>query len=147
LKSRTRSSSFNFQAVFIPAYLWFNYLMLINFASIIFVLLVAILHLGFLTLEMFLWIKPFGRRTFNLTTEFAQASKTLAANQGLYNGFLAAGLIWSLFLGANGYEVKIFFLLCVIVAGVFGAFTVSRRILWIQALPAVIALIFVFLSK
>ncbi len=121
--------------------------MLINVASIIFVLLVAILHLGFLILEMFLWTKPFGRRTFDLTSEFAQASKTLAANQGLYNGFLAAGLIWSLFLGANGYEVKIFFLVCVIVAGVFGAFTVSRRILWIQALPALIALIFVFLSK
>ncbi|MGA7192189.1 MAG: DUF1304 domain-containing protein, partial [Anaerolineales bacterium] len=74
-------------------------------------------------------------------------SKTLAMNQGLYNGFLAAGLIWSLFLGANSYEVKIFFLLCVIVAGVFGAFTVSRRILWIQTLPAVIALAFVLLSK
>src|SRR5271169_1603504 len=116
-------------------------------ASNTFVLLVAILHLGFLTLEMFLWTKPFGRRTFNLTSEFAQASKTLAANQGLYNGFLGAGLIWSLFLGANRYEVKIFFLLCVIVAGVFGAFTVSRRILWIQALPAVVALALVLLNK
>ena len=121
--------------------------MLIYLSSIILVLLVALLHLGFLTLEMFLWTKPFGRRTFNLTSEFAQASKTLAANQGLYNGFLAAGLIWSLFLGANGYEVKIFFLVCVIAAGVFGAFTVSRRILWIQALPAMIALAFVLLSK
>jgi len=121
--------------------------MIIYITSTILVLLVAIFHLGFLTLEMFLWTKPFGRRTFSLTPEFAQASKILAANQGLYNGFLAAGLIWSLFLGANGYEVKIFFLLCVIVAGVFGAFTVSRRILWIQALPAVIALAFVLLSK
>ena len=121
--------------------------MLIHFTSQFLVLLVAFLHLGFLTLEMFLWTKPFGRRTFNLTSEFAQASKTLAANQGLYNGFLAAGLIWSLFLGVNGFDVKIFFLLCVIVAGLFGAFTVSRRILWAQALPAVIALIFVFLSK
>lgn len=136
-----------FQSVFIRAYLWFNCFMLIHFASNIFVSLVAILHLGFLTLEMFLWTKPFGRRTFNLTSEFAQASKALAANQGLYNGFLAAGLIWSLFLGANGYEVKIFFLLCVVVAGVFGAFTVSRRILWIQALPAVVALAFVLLSR
>jgi len=116
-------------------------------ASNIFVLLVAIFHLGFLILEMFLWTKPFGRRMFNLTPEFAQASKTLAANQGLYNGFLAAGLIWSLFLGANGFEVKIFFLVCVIVAGVFGAFTVSRRILWIQALPAVVAFVLVLLSK
>ena len=110
-------------------------------------LLVALLHLGFLTLEMFLWTKPFGRRTFSLTSEFAQASKALAANQGLYNGFLAAGLIWSLFLGANGYDVKIFFILCVIVAGIFGAFTVSRRILWIQALPGLIALVFVLLSR
>jgi len=116
-------------------------------ASTIFVFLVAILHLGFLIIEMFLWTKPFGRRTFNLTPEFAQASKTLAMNQGLYNGFLAAGLIWSLFLGTNGYEVKIFFLLCVIIAGIFGGFTASRRILWIQTLPAVIALILVFLSK
>jgi putative membrane protein len=121
--------------------------MLINFASNILVSLVALLHLGFLILEMFLWTKPFGLRTFNLTPEFAEASKTLAANQGLYNGFLAAGLIWSLFLGANSYEVKIFFLLCAIVAGSFGAATVSRRILWIQALPAVIALAFVLLSK
>lgn len=116
-------------------------------ASTILILLVALLHLGFLTLEMFLWTKPFGRQTFSLKPEFAQASRTLAANQGLYNGFLAAGLIWSLFLGANGYEVKIFFLLCVIVAGFFGAFTVSRRILWIQALPGLIALIFVLLSR
>ena len=121
--------------------------MIIHIASNIVILLVAILHLGFLTLEMFLWTKPFGRRTFNLTSEFAQASKTLAANQGLYNGFLAAGLIWSLFLGANGYAAKIFFLLCVIVAGIFGAFTVSRRILWIQALHALIALAFVLLSR
>jgi putative membrane protein len=110
-------------------------------------LLVSLLHLGFLVLEMFLWTKPFGRRTFSLTPEFAQASRTLAANQGLYNGFLAAGLIWSLFLGANSYEVKIFFLLCVIIAGIFGAFTVSRRILWIQALPGLIALVFVLLSR
>ena len=116
-------------------------------ASTILILFVAVLHLGFLTLEMFLWTKPFGRRTFSLTPEFAQASRTLAANQGLYNGFLAAGLIWSLFLGANGYEVKIFFLICVIIAGIFGAFTVSRRILWIQALPGVIALVFVLLSR
>jgi len=115
--------------------------------STILVFLVALLHLGFLTLEMFLWTKPFGRRAFNLSPEFADASKTLAANQGLYNGFLVAGLIWSLFLGANGYEVKVFFLVCVIIAGIFGALTVSRRILWIQALPAVVALIFVFIGK
>src|SRR5581483_5574444 len=121
--------------------------MFIYLASTILVFIVAVLHLGFLVLEMFIWTKPFGRRTFNLTPEFAQDSKTLAANQGLYNGFLAAGLIWSLFLGANGFGVKIFFLLCVIVAGIFGGFTASKRIFWIQALPAVIALGFVLLSK
>jgi len=119
----------------------------IHFASTILVLLVALLHFGFLILEMFLWTKPFGRRTFNLTAEFAQASKTLAANQGLYNGFLAAGLLWSLFLGTNGFEVRVFFLLCVIIAGIFGATTVSRRVFWVQALPAILALALVLLSK
>jgi putative membrane protein len=102
--------------------------------------LVALLHLYFLVLEMFLWDKPIGRRTFGLTPEFAQASKTLAANQGLYNGFIAAGLIWGLSLGAAGNPVKIFFLGCVIAAGVFGGFTASRKILLVQALPGVVAL-------
>lgn len=100
--------------------------------------LVAALHLYFLVLEMFLWDKPVGRRTFGLTPEFATASKTLAANQGLYNGFLAAGLVWGLLGG--GFAVKVFFLACVIVAGVFGALTANRRILFIQALPAALAL-------
>ena len=104
---------------------------------------VALLHLYFLVLEMFLWDKPRGMRTFRTTPEFAAASKSLAANQGLYNGFLAAGLIWGLF---DGDEVKIFFLACVIVAGAFGAATVSRRILWVQALPAAIALALVLIS-
>jgi putative membrane protein len=99
--------------------------------------LVALLHLYFLVLEMFLWDKPFGRRTFGLSAEFASASKALAMNQGLYNGFLAAGLLWSL---AAGLQVKVFFLGCVVVAGLFGAFTVSRKILWVQALPGAIAL-------
>lgn len=117
-----------------------------NTASNILVGLVAILHLFFLVLEMFLWEQPFGRRAFNLTAEFATASKQLAANQGLYNGFLAAGLIWGLVLGAAGRDVKIFFLLCVIVAGIFGALTVSRRILLIQAAPAAIALVLVLLT-
>ena len=121
--------------------------MFIYLASNILVFIVAVLHLGFLALEMFIWTKPFGRRTFNLTPEFAQASKTLAANQGLYNGFLAAGLIWSLFLGVNGFEVKVFFLVCVVIAGIFGAFTASRRILFLQALPAMIALVLVLLSR
>ena len=102
------------------------------------VALVALLHLGFLVLEMFLWDKPFGRRTFRLSPEKAAATKALAANQGLYNGFLAAGLAWGLVTG--NAPVQIFFLGCVIVAGIFGAFTVSRKIFWIQAAPAAAAL-------
>jgi len=101
---------------------------------------VALLHAYFLVLEMFLWDKPLGRRIFSTTPEYAAASKKLAANQGLYNGFLAAGLVWGLALGADGLQVKIFFLACVIVAGVFGAVTVSRNILFVQALPGIIAL-------
>lgn len=115
-------------------------------AANIAVALVALLHIYFLILEMFLWDKPRGLRTFGLTPEFAAASKSLAANQGLYNGFLAAGLIWGLALGANGEPHKIFFLGCVIVAGVFGAFTANLKILWVQALPGAIALALVLLS-
>ena len=96
---------------------------------------------------MFLWDKPTGRRVFRLTPELAAATKSLAANQGLYNGFLAAGLIWGLSLGAAGTGVIIFFLLCVVAAGAFGAMTVNRRILWIQALPAVIALLLLWLAR
>lgn len=110
------------------------------------VALVALLHAWFLVLEMFLWAKPFGRRTFGLTPEFAAASKSLAANQGLYNGFLAAGLVWGLSLGASGDAVKIFFLCCVIVAGVFGGVTVNRKIIWVQALPGGAALVLLSLS-
>lgn len=102
---------------------------------------VAALHLYFLILEAFLWDTPYGRKTFGLTPEFASASKALAANQGLYNGFLAAGLVWGLTLGDAGHSIKIFFLACVVIAGVFGAVTVNRKILFIQALPAVIALL------
>lgn len=101
--------------------------------------LVALLHLYFLVLEMFLWDKPLGRRTFRMSPEQAAATKTLAANQGLYNGFLAAGLAWGLWLGAGGDPVKLFFLGCVAVAGAYGAATVSRRIFWIQAMPAIAA--------
>ncbi|MBV9880293.1 MAG: DUF1304 domain-containing protein [Gemmatirosa sp.] len=101
---------------------------------------VALLHGGFLVLEMFLWTTPTGRRVFRTTPEFAQASATLAANQGLYNGFLAAGLAWGLALGGAGHAVRTFFLVCVVVAGVYGAATVNRRILFIQALPALLAL-------
>ena len=104
------------------------------------VALVAVLHLYFLVLEMFLWTRPFGLKTFGLTPEFAKASQALAANQGLYNGFIAAGLGWGLVLGGAGDPIKIFFLGCVIVAGVFGGFTASRKILWVQALPGAAAL-------
>ena len=104
------------------------------------VALVALLHLWFLVLEMFFWTKPLGLKTFRLTPEFAAASKSLAANQGLYNGFLAAGLVWGLVLGGAGNPIKVFFLSCVVVAGVFGAFTASRKILWVQAFPGAVAL-------
>ena len=100
--------------------------------------LVALLHIYFLVLEMFLWDKPFGRKTFALTPEFATASKALAANQGLYNGFLAAGLIFG--LATNNRVFKIFFLACVIVAGVYGGATAVPKIFFTQALPALIAL-------
>ena len=102
--------------------------------------IVALLHLYFLVLEMFLWEKPAGLRAFRQTPEKAAATKVLAANQGLYNGFLAAGLVWGLILGDKGEAVKLFFLACVVVAGLFGAATASRKILFIQALPAAIAI-------
>jgi len=104
----------------------------------LFIGLVAVLHAYFLVLEMFLWDKPYGLKTFGNTPEKAAASKVLAMNQGLYNGFLAAGLVWGLVSGV--FAVKAFFLACVIVAGVFGGLTASRKILWVQALPAAVAL-------
>ena len=106
-------------------------------ASTLAVVLVALLHLYFLVLEMFFWDKPLGRRVFGLTPEFAAASRALAANQGLYNGFLAAGLLWGATMGAPGTAVKAFFLACVIVAGVFGAVTVNKKILFVQAVPGI----------
>jgi len=115
----------------------------VSVAANIMVGLVALLHAYFLVLEMFLWDKPRGMRVFGTTPEYAAASKTLAANQGLYNGFLAAGLIWGFFAGD---PVKIFFLACVIVAGGYGAATVNLKILWVQALPAAIALALVLIS-
>lgn len=108
--------------------------------------LIGLLHLYILVLEMFLWDKPAGRKAFNLTPEFAAATRTLAANQGLYNGFLAAGLLWGVWLGDAGRAVQVFFLLCVLVAGVFGAATASRKILFIQAVPASIGLALVALA-
>ena len=107
--------------------------------------LVAVLHIYFLILEMFLWDKPMGLRAFGQTLEKAQASKVLAANQGLYNGFLAAGLIWGLIQGAAGFEIKTFFLCCVLVAGLYGAATASRKILYIQAMPAALGLVLLWL--
>lgn len=102
--------------------------------------LVAAIHVWIVILEMALWRKPTGRRAFGTTQDFADATATLAANQGLYNGFLAAGLAWGLARGVAGFDFKAFFLICVIVAGLFGAATVSRRILLVQALPAGLAL-------
>src|SRR3954471_15207542 len=109
----------------------------------ILVALVAVLHVYFLVLEMFLWTRPLGLKTFGNTQEKANDSAVLAANQGLYNGFLAAGLFWGLLhpIPAFAFQIKVFFLLCVIVAGVYGAATVSRRILYVQAAPAALALI------
>jgi putative membrane protein len=101
----------------------------------------ALLHLWFLVLEMFLWRTPFGMRTFGLTTQTAEATATLAANQGLYNGILAAGLGWSLVAPeSTAFALRLFFLVAVIVAGIFGGLTVSRRIIFVQALPAALAL-------
>jgi putative membrane protein len=104
------------------------------------VVLVALLHVYFLVLEMFLWDHPAGLRAFGHTREAAAASRMLAANQGLYNGFLAAGLLWGVSLGTAGRDVTTFFLGCVLVAGIFGAATASRKILYVQALPALVAL-------
>ena len=113
-----------------------------NLIANILVALVALLHVYFLVLEMFLWTKPMGLRTFGQTLAKAQDSAVLAANQGLYNGFLVAGLVWGLLhpAPAFAFQIKVFFLLCVIVAGLYGAWSVSKRILFVQALPAAIAL-------
>ena len=108
--------------------------------------LIALVHIYILVLEMFLWDKPAGLRAFGQTQEAATASKVLAANQGLYNGFLAAGLFWGLSLGDSGAGVKVFFLCCVLVAGLYGAATASQKILFIQAIPAAIGLLALFLS-
>ena len=123
-------------------------LSLIEPAAAVMVVIVAALHVYFLVLEMFLWRTPFGRRTFRMTQEVADSSAVLAANQGLYNGFLAAGLLWALV--AYGVEpgraILTFFLACVIVAGIYGGVTVSRTIIVFQAVPAAIALLLVWLS-
>jgi putative membrane protein len=115
--------------------------------SSIAVAVVALVHIYILALEMFLWTKPAGRKAFGFTREFALQTKVLGANLGLYNGFLAAGLIYGLFQGRAGLEFRVFFLTCVLVAGVFGAATASKKILVVQAIPATIALVLVLLAR
>jgi putative membrane protein len=115
-------------------------------AANIVVALIALVHVYILVLEMFLWDKPAGLRAFGQSQQAATATKVLAANQGLYNGFLAAGLFWGLTLGAAGSGVKVFFLCCVFVAGLYGAATASRKILFVQAVPAAIGLALLLLS-
>lgn len=117
-----------------------------SLAANLVVALIALLHVYILVLEMFLWDKPAGRRAFGQTQEMATATKVLAANQGLYNGFLAAGLFWGLSMGAAGNPVKLFFLGCVLVAGLYGAATAARKILFIQAIPAAIGIALVLMS-
>ncbi len=119
--------------------------MLETLAEIV-VVLVALLHGYFLVLEMFLWDKPAGLKAFGQSKERAAATRVLAANQGLYNGFIAAGLLWGAFQGPAGHGFKVFFLSCVVVAGVYGAATASRKILYVQALPGLLGLLLVVLA-
>ena len=116
-------------------------------AANVLVAIIAIEHLYILVLEMFLWTKPAGLRAFGLTPEFAEQTAVLAANQGLYNGFLAAGLIWGLTLKGDGFSVRVFFLSCVVIAGVFGAITAKPSILFVQAVPALTALVVTLLAR
>jgi putative membrane protein len=118
-----------------------------NLAAQLLVGVVALLHVWFLVMEMFLWTTPYGRRAFGTTQEQAEQSKVLAMNQGLYNGFLAAGLFWSLTRADDARAIATFFLACVIAAGVFGAATASRKILYVQAVPAVVALLVVWMGR
>jgi putative membrane protein len=119
---------------------------MMNLAASIATALLALLHLYIMVLEMFFWDKPRGRKAFGLSPEFATATKVMAANQGLYNGFLAAGLVWGLLADSAGTSIKVFFLGCIVVAGIFGAVTSSRKILFVQALPGSIALALVLAS-
>lgn len=118
-----------------------------KFAAKFLTALVALEHIYILILEMFLWTTPYGMKTFGTTPEIAQASATLAANQGLYNGFLAAGLLWGLLRKADGYAVRVFFLTCVVVAGVYGGLTAKTSILFVQGAPALLALIVTLLAR
>jgi putative membrane protein len=116
-------------------------------AAFVLIALVALLHVYFMILEMFLWDKPAGLKAFGNTQQAATATKVLAANQGLYNGFLAAGLVVGLVMGDAGFSFKLFFLICVLIAGLYGAATASKKILYVQALPAALALVALWLSK
>ena len=118
---------------------------MLNLLASIAIALVALSHVGFLVLEMFLWDRPIGRRIFGMTAEQSNFSAPLAANQGLYNGFLAAGLVWG--LASGSFEIKTFFLVCVVIAGVFGGMTAKRSILFMQALPALVALALVYAAR
>lgn len=118
-----------------------------NLAALIVTALVALVHVYILVLEMFLWETPYGRRVFRTTPETAATSKVLAANQGLYNGFLAAGLFWGLWLGSAGQDVRLFFLLCVLAAGIYGGLTASRRIMLVQGLPALLGAVLTLLAN
>jgi putative membrane protein len=118
---------------------------MLNLLANIAIALVALSHIGFLILEMFLWDRPIGRRIFGMTPEQSKFSAPLAANQGLYNGFLAAGLVWG--LASGSFEVKAFFLVCIVIAGVYGGMTAKRSILVMQALPALVALALVYASR
>jgi putative membrane protein len=119
----------------------------VNIVANVLVGLVAAIHVYILVLEMFLWNTPRGRAAFGTEREFAEKSATLAANQGLYNGFLAAGLVWGLVAGGSvGYQAKLFFLICVVIAGVYGAATVSRRILFVQSVPAALGVVAVLIA-
>lgn len=111
------------------------------------VALVALAHVYFLVLEMFFWTRPLGLRTFGMTQDFANSTAVLAANQGLYNGFLAAGLVWGLLAGKNSRAIKVFFLLCIIIAGIYGGITAKTTILYVQALPALVALLAVLFVR
>ena len=120
-----------------------------NLIANILVVLVAVLHLGFLALEMFFWDHPFGRKRFGMTPEYSKASASLAANQGLYNGFLAAGLLWSLAISDANWSINValFFLSCVFIAGLYGAATVSKRIYFVQSIPAIVGILSILLLK
>jgi len=117
----------------------------LNLLANIAIALVALSHVGFLILEMFLWDRPIGRRIFGMTPEQSTFSAPLAANQGLYNGFLAAGLVWG--LASGSIEIKTFFLVCIVIAGIFGGMTAKRSILFMQALPALVALALVYAAR